>query len=840
MLSGAVGGRLLGREEPLAQLVEAIRVDHAIALVGESGIGKTSLIRAAVAATGRRLREGGAFATLNWRPYFALERAVDRPLSGEPSQAAVWVERVVGPDVLFVDDLQWADAGTRSVVEFLAGRIAFVTAIRSDDPGSAAALATLSAARCEILKIRGLDRTSATAVAQRMRPDLSDQAIARVVDRSGGNPLLIEELALRGRGSTSLARALLRQLDNLDADERQAVELLAVAGRPLPRDAIGRTGQRLIELGLVREEGEQITTRHALIAEAVVEGLGDDVKRDHHGRLAGILTDPTEQARHLAASGDRTAATEVAMAALATTTEPRARAALLAVAAETSDGPEEPILRVRAAQALWAIGDPAGAIRLLRDPITGPEELKALRSSVMATSLEEDGQSEEAWAEIEYARALRPDPSSEGAIELAITESTALVNAYARLGDATKIVERAARRAGAAAQGYRLGGQLEALRLYSGLTDQTSALEASWSESLAAGDGGAAAGIAMDLHYNLLALRGGAVARDFAFVAADRLAALGFATRSAELRAEAAQAAIFAGDLEGTVLHADRMLEAPLGRRSVQRLLYNRGLALALLGRFQDAERTFVEVEPIATDDFDGRGSVLWCWAESSYWSGLPGRARQQAESALALSAFNDSEYVLPGLTRAWAEVELGRRPSPLPAAVAFRFHAGAVPEFQGLDALAVDDLAHAFAAFDEAAVAWRGFHAPRELLCKWAAGETARRAGLKADALERLTAALDGAVTIGFEPLAARARRSLRQAGQRPGPTPSTRPGGGLLTPREREVLGLVERGLNNTEIARQLGLGRPTVARMLSNAMLKLGAETRAQAVALAADAV
>jgi len=48
------------------------------------------------------------------------------------------------------------------------------------------------------------------------------------------------------------------------------------------------------------------------------------------------------------------------------------------------------------------------------------------------------------------------------------------------------------------------------------------------------------------------------------------------------------------------------------------------------------------------------------------------------------------------------------------------------------------------------------------------------------------------------------------------------------------------VERGLNNTEIARQLGLGRPTVARMLSNAMLKLGAETRAQAVVLAADAV
>ena len=56
------------------------------------------------------------------------------------------------------------------------------------------------------------------------------------------------------------------------------------------------------------------------------------------------------------------------------------------------------------------------------------------------------------------------------------------------------------------------------------------------------------------------------------------------------------------------------------------------------------------------------------------------------------------------------------------------------------------------------------------------------------------------------------------------------------LLTAREHEILGLVGDGLANIEIARRMGLGRPTVARIVSNAMAKLGAETRAQAVALA----
>lgn len=55
-------------------------------------------------------------------------------------------------------------------------------------------------------------------------------------------------------------------------------------------------------------------------------------------------------------------------------------------------------------------------------------------------------------------------------------------------------------------------------------------------------------------------------------------------------------------------------------------------------------------------------------------------------------------------------------------------------------------------------------------------------------------------------------------------------------LTPREREVLALMVKGLTNPEIANRLIVSRATAKAHVSNVLAKLGAANRAEAVAIA----
>ena len=80
-----------------------------------------------------------------------------------------------------------------------------------------------------------------------------------------------------------------------------------------------------------------------------------------------------------------------------------------------------------------------------------------------------------------------------------------------------------------------------------------------------------------------------------------------------------------------------------------------------------------------------------------------------------------------------------------------------------------------------------------------------------------------------GRRVMAPEATDAMIAAAQRPSP-------GADLTPRERELLALMTRGMANQQIANQLGLALPTVKFHITNILAKLAADNRTEAVLVA----
>lgn len=104
-------------------------------------------------------------------------------------------------------------------------------------------------------------------------------------------------------------------------------------------------------------------------------------------------------------------------------------------------------------------------------------------------------------------------------------------------------------------------------------------------------------------------------------------------------------------------------------------------------------------------------------------------------------------------------------------------------------------------------------------------------REGTVEDLLDALDAVSRGEVVCSPRIAGSLVRRVAALANERPADAPTD-----VLTEREREILGLIDQGYSNKQIARRLGVKIPTVKNHVHNILDKLGVPGRGAAAALA----
>lgn len=826
---------LVGRGPELAQVVRALSAERPLlAVVGEPGIGKTTLVRAAMAASGRRSFEGGAFATLSWMPYLPLARAVGLDLAGDAAYAATVVEERVGRDgVLFLDDLHWADEQTLATLALLRGRVGLVVALRSGSEEADRALEV--AAPDELVRLEGLTDDDARELVEARTPGLAEAETRRVVRSAGGNPLLLEELAATGGVSDSLRLALEARLRALTATGMEAMSTLALAGRPLEAHLLPNDGAELVEAGLGARTGTTIAPRHALLAETAGHMLPPDERQRIHGRLAELVTDPGEQAVHLAAAGRTTAAHNAARRAADLADTPGERVTHLELAARCAPRGGATALQLEAAEELSG----ARMIRQLSDLLDAIEpphdEARArieFHRSVVALDL---GDAEEAEAAL-----------GRGLVLVAGTGSTTEGLLLSRKGLLAKLLhnqpERSVELARAGAALADANDRPRTLNTLAWMLSEAGAPEEEWVPAFVEAIGAAQAvskpSVELMARNNLCGCLGGsqepALARPHLHHALERARELHFLDWERDLRHQELTIDLGEGHFGRVIDGCDELLSDPLQEQLRGIVLQHRAEALIAVGRFAEAAEALDALARVdgARDYIRGRGAMLH--ADLELWSGRPRVATARADELLR-SDFPGLAYLRLEieLIRGWALFELGRADVE-PSEEAVTTPDGTRKDELRAIALLEEDPASASRAFEALAEAWRPLSLTGELRCLWAAGEAARRADAPATALLILHEAERRAGEHGMKPLLARVHRSLRLLGERRGAARGLQ---GELTAREREILDLVSDGLSNPEIARRRGTSVSTVARQIATASAKLGARTRAQAAALVA---
>jgi DNA-binding CsgD family transcriptional regulator len=354
---------IIGRDEELDSV--SVFLDRpaeraaAFVLEGEAGIGKSTLWRAGVeAARARGLR------VLSSRPATAdrrlthaglgdlFENILESLLPGLPAprrhalEVALLVEedphgfdsRTLGvavrsaleilaadrPVVLAIDDVQWLDPSSASALAFALRRleerpILLLLARRLGESADTQDLEqAIGADRVERLHVGPLSLGAIHQLVQvHLALTLARPTLLRVHETSGGNPFYALELARALGGDVdptqplpvpeTLEGLVRARLDELPPATRESLLLAAAVGRPAAElfaslDVSERVLDPALAARVIERTDGTIRFTHPLLASVMYQGVSADERRRAHGRLAVVVDDPLDRARHLALS----------------------------------------------------------------------------------------------------------------------------------------------------------------------------------------------------------------------------------------------------------------------------------------------------------------------------------------------------------------------------------------------------------------------------------------------------------------------------------------------------------------------------------------------------------
>ena len=909
---------VVGRERELAEVtgfVDGADGPASLLLAGEPGVGKTTLWRVGVeraverdrvvlatrpleaeaklayAGLGDLLTEAhAAVGELPSPQAHALRAALllEEPVGGEVDERAVAlglhgvlvalaVERSV---LVAVDDIQWLDRPSARALSFAARRLAaepirFLLALREE------ARSTLDAPPERVfpayteLAVRplGFDEVH-LLLQQRLALVLPLPALRALHAMAGGNPFYALELArayaaggeAHAPGELPAVPATLRELvgGRVAAlpKETKAVLLAAAALADPALELVGQaTGLDAAAALAGAVDGEivavsrgRILFAHPLLAAAAYGAADPAARRDIHARLADLVADPEQHARHLAlAAPGPDAAVAAALDEAARLARargaPSAAAELLEEARALTPPADAAAARrrgIEAAKHHFAAGDAVRARALLEEAVAalppGRERAGALLVLGRIRSYDDDIRAALELFETALAEAA-DDPSVAGHAHEGI--AAILFRLRERFGEAVEHAQVA----------LRIAEELGDVELVSASLGSQLLAEATNGREDARLTFRAAAAV-VDAGGRTRVMQGSGIAicvvqmwwEDFDGAAAsyelmlERAEAAGDESSVPYFHVLFGQLECLRGHFDEAATHAETA--ARRAEQGGQRTVHAYALAGAALadahrGR-EAAARAAAEAALTLADRTSGRPAEHVARTALGLLEVSLGRHAEAVDTLLPLATYaREQELREPGLTRfatdlVEALVALGRldeaddqlRWYEADAVRLGRTGAlAAVARCRGYLAGAVDDLTAAVQAFELARAhgdrAPLPFDRPRTLL---ALGAALRRAKQRREAREVLEEARGAFGSLGALIWEERAVAELARIGGRA-------PSRGELTPVERRVAELVAAGKSNREVSTELFLSVRTVEGHLSHVYGKLGVRSRVE---------